>query len=172
MPIRKSLNIPDEIYELIKKSGLLNEFSFNQLIMICITNYMPILLNKKNFRKDFINYAQVMRRRRNRKMLVKLRTEAKSKYYFFTRFLSEFRKMLNRSFTDNKLKKEWLINIMDLYIKESKTYKDNEKITNYLIKFRNSIKRSKRDINEIKEILDIKIQRVDNKQREKVYKEK
>lgn len=168
--MRKCVYIPKEINRIIKQSGLLNSFSYNQLIIHSIYSYLPIFLNDKTQQEDLIKYAEVTKKRYYREMLLTLRKEEKSRYYFFTRFLSEFRKMLNRSITDNTLKKKWLLSIIDIYIKESQSYEDNQIITDFLINFKDKIKQSRRDINELKEFLNISVQKIDHKHKENIYR--
>ena len=74
------------------------------------------------------------------------------------------KQLLNKPYSEEKLKKERIIQIINLYILESKTFENNESVTESLIKYRNGFSKSNATTRTIAELLDVKLTIMDRKE--------
>ena len=165
------LYIYDNLYSLIKKSGLLETTSLNTLLNYSLSLGFPLVLEKANKKNStLLRYAKLQEREIERNFILQIRKEEKSKYYFFQRFMKDFRQLLNKSYPNQELKKKRLLSILTSYILESQTYTNNEEITQQLKIYFNSLKKTNMELEQIADLFDLTITKISDKDNISHYK--
>lgn len=167
---RKNIYLYKETNTFLNESGILDLITFGQLVNFSLKNTMPEILEElKTNNPTLLKFARILKQEAKRNMILKIRREEKSKYYFLSRFFQEWRKLLDKPYPNDKLKKSRLLKILTIYINESETYLDNEEITLKLKRYRNSIMKSVADVKTIKDLFDITLIQFNIKENESYY---
>ena len=151
---RKTIWLQGEICEILedKNNDLLDVFSFSSLANYCIIKELPNILKKLKMEgTTMYNYALVLKQRKERGIINFIRKEKMSNAYFFDRFFYIFKKLLR-----SKASKVKILDIIDSYILESQTYKDNQTITDEIKDLRSCVFKAK-SFDSFHELLEIEI---------------
>lgn len=157
--INKSFWLNGELEQLInhKDNPILDYMSFSSLINYCLAKQLPqVMEDLKNPNSNLSNFADTIKRRKEREIITSVRKEQLSNIFFYNRVFQMFKKLKNMK------DKNKIVGIFNSYIEESKTYKNNKKITKLLISMRNGIYTSK-SLDKYFEILDIEITNLNEK---------
>lgn len=136
----------------LKESNLLKLYSLSSLIEYTLLKQIPEVLKEKEIYGVEINkYLEMAKNKRKRQFIIMERKEKMSRAYFFKRFLYRMRQLIEQNIV-----KCDIVDILDSFLIESKTYLENEKVTNIITLYIEHIRKSK-NLEEIKSYIDIKV---------------
>lgn len=150
----------NKLLELSKKSKV----PINMMANYCISQYFPELVEKlTNKHNDLYRIALLDKRLADRNMIIEFKKEQKRRIYFFNNFIKDWRKLLNKTFETEFLKKKELSKLIHLYIKESDTYLDNKEMSLSLRKYAESLKNPHLTTEDLKNLFEITLVRIEDK---------